>query len=171
MNSENRNGNTGSKGLFFLIFLTVLDQLTKYLAYTNLKGTSGISLIPGAFELFYLENRGAAFGMFADRQWFFIMIALIILAAAVYVYVLLPQDSHYVGMRICTVLIAAGAIGNMLDRIMHRYVIDFLYISLIDFPVFNIADCYVVVGALLLLLLIFTLYRNDNFEFLDPRKD
>lgn len=171
MNREKRNGCSDSKGLFFLVVLTAIDQLTKYLAAVNLKGTAGISLIPGVFDLFYLENRGAAFGMFADRQWFFIMIALIILAAAVYVYILLPQETHYIGMRICAVLIAAGAVGNMIDRIAHRYVIDFLYISLIDFPVFNIADCYVVVGALLLLLLIFTLYRSDHFEFLDPRKD
>ena len=52
----------------------------------------------------------------------------------------------------------------MIHRLLHRYVIDFLYVSLIDFPVFNVADCYVVVGALLLIVLIFTLYRNDNFE-------
>ena len=74
-------------------------------------------------------------------------------------------------MRLCALLVGAGAIGNMIDRIVHHYVIDFLYFSLIDFPVFNVADCYVVIGAVLLILLLFTKYRSDHFEFLDPRKD
>ena len=64
-----------------------------------------------------------------------------------------------------------GRCSRKYDRLLHRYVIDFLYVSLIDFPVFNVADCYVVVGALLLIVLIFTLYRNDNFECLNPEKE
>ena len=107
----------------------------------------------------------------AERQWVFVMIALAMVAVAIYVYVYLPVTLHFLAMRICTVLIAAGAAGNMIDRLLHRYVIDFLYVSLIDFPVFNVADCYVVVGALLLIVLIFTLYRNDNFECLNPEKE
>ena len=99
------------------------------------------------------------------------MIALVILAVAVYIYVLLPQDRYYHPLRLCALLVGAGAIGNMIDRIVHHYVIDFLYFSLIDFPVFNVADCYVVIGAVLLILLLFTKYRSDHFEFLDPRKD
>lgn len=171
MNEKKKNGNSIAAGFFLLLFLTAADQLTKYLAASTLKGTSGISLIPHVFELFYLENRGAAFGIFANRQWFFIMIALVILAVAVYIYILLPQDRYYHPLRLCALLVGAGAIGNMIDRIVHHYVIDFLYFSLIDFPVFNVADCYVVIGAVLLILLLFTKYRSDHFEFLDPRKD
>ena len=81
------------------------------------------------------------------------------------------QDRYYHPLRLCALLVGAGAIGNMIDRIVHHYVIDFLYFSLIDFPVFNVADCYVVIGAVLLILLLFTKYRSDHFEFLDPRKD
>lgn len=169
--SNKKNNNYIAAGFFLLLALTAVDQLTKALALTALKGSSGISLIPHVFELFYLENRGAAFGIFANRQWFFVMIALVILAAAIYVYTLLPGDRRYHPLRFCCVLIAAGAIGNMIDRIVHHYVIDFLYFSLINFPVFNIADCYVVIGALLLIFLLFTKYRSDRFEFLDPRKD
>lgn len=158
-------------GMAAFLLLTVLDQLTKYAAETALKGKPEIPVIPGVFELFYLQNRGAAFGILRNQQWVFVMIALAMVAVAVYVYAYLPADPHFCAMRICAVLIAAGAAGNMLDRLLHRYVIDFLYLSLIDFPVFNVADCYVVVGALLLIVLIFTIYRNDNFECLNPRKE
>ena len=163
MNEKKKNENSIAAGFFLLLLLTAADQLTKYLAASTLKGTSGISLIPHVFELFYLENRGAAFGIFANRQWFFIMIALVILAVAIYIYILLPQDRYYHPLRLCALLVGAGAIGNMIDRIVHHYVIDF--------PVFNVADCYVVIGAVLLILLLFTKYRSDHFEFLDPRKD
>lgn len=171
MNEKKKNGDPIAAGLFLLLLLTAADQLTKYLASSTLKGTCGISLIPHVFELFYLENRGAAFGIFTNRQWIFIMIALVILAVAIYIYVLLPQGRYYHPLRLCALLVAAGAVGNMIDRIVHHYVIDFLYFSLIDFPVFNVADCYVVIGAVLLILLLFTKYRSDHFEFLDPRRD
>lgn len=158
----------GILSFFLLIFL---DQLTKFLAVHHLKGSRAVSVIPGVFELYYLENRGAAFGIFANQQWIFIMIAMAMCAVAVYVYIFLPAQRRYHAMRICVILLASGAVGNMIDRIFHRYVVDFLYISLIDFPVFNVADCYVVIGAILLVLLLFTIYRNDRFECLNPRKE
>ena len=155
-----------------LIVLAIgVDQGIKYFAADLLQGGNSVEAIPNFLSFTYVENRGAAFGIFANRQWFFIMIALVILAVAVYIYVLLPQDRYYHPLRLCALLVGAGAIGNMIDRIVHHYVIDFLYFSLIDFPVFNVADCYVVIGAVLLILLLFTKYRSDHFEFLDPRKD
>ena len=157
-------------GILAVLILFGADQITKYLARTYLAGTSGIELIPGVFELFYLENRGAAFGMMANRQWFFILIAVLMLAAASYIYVKIPADVHYGALRAVCILIAAGAAGNMADRLIFHYVIDFLYVSLIDFPVFNIADCYVCVGAVLAVILIFTVYREDPFEFLTGKK-
>lgn len=153
----------GAAGLLALIFL---DQWTKLLASRYLAGTSGISLIPGVFELYYLENRGAAFGMLSNRQWFFVVIAAVMVLAAVYVYVKLPREPYYYSLHLVCVLVAAGAVGNMIDRIVHHYVIDFLYFSLIDFPVFNIADCYVCIGAALAVILLFTLYKDEEFAFL-----
>lgn len=157
-------------GLLITVLLTVVDQVTKYLASSHLIGTAGVSVIPGVFELFYLENTGAAFGMLDNRQWFFIIIAVLMAGAAVYVYLHLPSESHYGGLRLVCILIASGAVGNMLDRILHGYVIDFLYFSLIHFPVFNVADCYVCVGAALAVILLFTLYRDDDFKFLIPKR-
>lgn len=157
-------------GTLSVLLLLLLDQITKYSAQGFLAGKKSVSVLPGIFELFYLENRGAAFGMFANRQAFFILVALVMTAAAVYVYLRLPQEKHYDLLRFVCVLIAAGALGNMLDRIIHGYVIDFLYVSLIDFPVFNVADCYVCIGAVLGVLAIFTLYKEDDFTFLNPFK-
>jgi signal peptidase II len=153
-------------GLLWLVLLFVADQATKYAAQAYLSGTRSVTLIPGVFQLYYLENRGAAFGMLADRQWFFILVALVMLAAVVYVYLRLPSDHHYDLLRLVCVLIAAGAVGNMTDRLLHRYVIDFLYVSLIDFPVFNIADCYVCIGAFLGIVSFFTVYKDDELKFL-----
>ncbi|MDY3249243.1 MAG: signal peptidase II [Candidatus Choladocola sp.] len=157
-------------GLFLLAVLLGVDQFTKYLAQTVLSGEGNIVLIDGVFELFYLRNRGAAFGMFANRQVFFIVVALVMTALAFYVYLRLPDGKHYRPLRFVCLLIAAGALGNMIDRIIYSYVVDFLYFSLIDFPVFNVADCYVCCGAALTVILIFTVYKDDSFEFLYPGK-
>lgn len=153
-------------GIVLLLLLLAADQFTKYLAWMNLAGTSGIRLIPGVFELYYVENRGAAFGMLNNCQVLFVVIAVIILAISVYTYIHLPESSHYHFLRIVCITIAAGASGNMIDRLARGYVTDFLYFSLIDFPVFNLADCYVCVGAGLAVLLLFTVYRTEDFAFL-----
>ena len=157
-------------GILWFAVLVGLDQLTKYLAVARLAGEKGVPVIPGVFELFYLENRGAAFGMLTNRQWFFAAVALVMVIAAVYVYLRLPEGRRYHFLRVICVLIAAGAVGNMLDRLFRHYVVDFLYVSAIDFPVFNVADCYVCVGTGLALLALFTVYREEDFSFLLPRK-
>ncbi len=157
-------------GILAVLILFGVDQLTKYLAKTYLAGTPGVDLIPGVFELFYLENRGAAFGMMANRQWFFVLVAALMMAAAAWVYLRLPSSKRYRSLRLICVLIAAGAAGNMADRLIWNYVIDFLYFSLIDFPVFNVADCYVCIGAAVAVVLMFTVYRDDQFEFLMPKR-
>ncbi len=157
-------------GVLCCIALVGIDQLTKYLAVARLAGKAGVPVIPGVLELFYLENRGAAFGMLTNRQWFFVAVAAVMLAAAVYVYLRLPAGRHYLFLRLICILIASGAAGNMLDRLFRHYVVDFLYVSAIDFPVFNVADCYVCVGTGLAVLALFTLYREEDFSFLTPKK-
>lgn len=157
-------------GILSFLVLLAADQLTKFLAEAFLAGNRTFSLIPGVFQLYYLQNRGAAFGMLSGRQWAFIIIAAVMTCLAVYVYLHLPGSAHYHFMRIVCVLIAAGAMGNMIDRVTRHYVTDFLYFSLIDFPVFNVADCYVCVGAALAVISLFTLYKDDDFTFLIPRR-
>ena len=108
--------------------------------------------------------------MFANRQIFFITVAVVMSIAAVYVYYRLPMEKHYHLLRFICILIVSGALGNMTDRLIYGFVIDFLYVKLIDFPVFNIADCYVCIGAALAVFSILTVYRKDEFEFLFPKK-
>ncbi|OKZ51807.1 MAG: signal peptidase II [Clostridiales bacterium 41_21_two_genomes] len=145
-----------------------LDQWTKYLASTILRRLESFSLISGVFELRYLENRGAAFGIMQNRQIVFVVGGIIILAVILYLYQKMPFTPHYRPLRICAVLLASGAVGNMIDRVKLDYVVDFFYFRLIDFPIFNVADCYVVIACILFIVLILFYYKDDNdFEFLN----
>ena len=144
-----------------VFLLTVLDQGTKALAYYYLRPAGEIRLLPGMFHLQYVQNTGAAFGLFKDHQFLLSIFAVIIIAAAVYFWNKLPKEHHFLPLRIICCLIFAGALGNMIDRILHGYVIDFLYFALIDFPVFNVADIYVTVSCFLLLFLLLFIYREE----------
>ena len=155
----------------YIIGLILIDQLSKVWALSVLRGTEGIAVIPNVFELSYLENRGAAFGILQDHQIFFVLVTVAAAVILTWIYQRIPQTKKYMPLRISYALIMAGAFGNLIDRVFRGYVVDFFYFKWIDFPVFNVADCYVVVGALLLIVLIFTLYRNDNFECLNPGKE
>ena len=115
--------------------LVFLDQFTKYLASSGLKGRPPVVLIPDVLELQYLENRGAAFGSLQGMQGVFWVLTLAFLAAAVYFYIRIPKTRHYLPLTACCVVLAAGALGNFIDRVANQYVIDFIYFSVIDFPI------------------------------------
>lgn len=153
----------------FLAILIFLDQITKHYAVVYLKGQEPAKLIDGVFELNYLENRGAAFGMLQNQKFFFIFIAVIILAVIIYVLWKTPNQKKYTKLHIALVLIAAGAIGNMIDRLRYDYVVDFLYFSLINFPIFNVADIYVTCAAVFLVILLLFVYKESDLEFLTLR--
>ena len=152
--------------------LVLLDQATKLAAVSALKDGGPYVLIPGVFQLQYLENRGAAFGLLQNARIFFLAVTLIALAAVIYVLVRLPLKRKYIVLRFLMVLIAAGAVGNMIDRVFLGYVRDFLYFSLIDFSIFNVAnvaDIYVTCATILLILLLLFYYKEeDDFAFLSP---
>ena len=152
-----------------IALLVLLDQATKLAAVSALKDGGPFVLIPGVFQLQYLENRGAAFGLLQNARIFFLAVTLIALAAVIYVLVRLPLKRRYIVLRFLMVLIAAGAVGNMIDRVFLGYVRDFLYFSLIDFPIFNVADIYVTCATILLILLLLFYYKEeDDFAFLSP---
>ena len=122
-----------------------LDQLTKWLAVTLLQGNPSVPIIPGALQLTYLENRGAAFGMLANNRWVFLIISTVgILAVLGYLLIKRPTSK-----MLCLALsfIVGGGIGNMIDRVLLGYVVDFIDFCLINFAIFNIADSFVCVGA------------------------
>jgi signal peptidase II len=127
-----------------------LDQLTKWLAVTFLQGNPSVPIIPEALQLTYLENRGAAFGMLANNRWVFLIISTVgILAVLGYMLIKRPTSKI-----LCLALsfIVGGGIGNMIDRVLLGYVVDFIDFCLINFAIFNVADSFVCVGAGLLSL-------------------
>ena len=144
------------------MILVGLDQWTKGLAVKHLMNQPPFVIWDGVFELLYSENRGAAFGMMQGKQFFFFLIALVVLAAVVYLLWKMPVTERYMPMAVCLMMVSAGAVGNMIDRIGQGYVVDFLYFKLINFPIFNVADCYVTISAFLLILLVFFYYREEE---------
>lgn len=104
------------KGLIFCVLLVMLDQLTKKWAVLFLKGQDSVILIKNVFQLYYLENHGAAFGILQGRSVVFICITIIILAVIAFLYIRIPFKKKYRILRIFMVLIAAGALGNFIDR-------------------------------------------------------
>ncbi len=148
-------------GVFVLI---VLDQFTKYLVLENLKGNPPFVLLENIFQLEYLENRGAAFGLFQNQRVFFFLSVIVINIAAVWFYGKVPMTRRYLPLRLCAVGIIAGAWGNCIDRIRLDYVVDFLYFKLIDFPIFNVADIYVTVSTFTMAYLICFYYKEEDFE-------
>lgn len=151
-------------GLFGMIAGILIDQCTKMLAVAHLKGQEAFLIIPHVFELQYLENHGAAFGILQNKRGFLLIITICILAAVMFLYRKIPAKKRFLPLHIVMILIAAGAIGNMIDRMVHGYVVDFLYFSCIQFPIFNIADCYVVIAAIIAVILIGFYYKEEDLD-------
>ena len=150
--------------------LLIADQFTKHLAVVNLKGSEDFVILDGVLRLHYLENRGAAFGIMQNKQIFFAVIAVIIIAVVAWMYKRIPHTKKYFLIRFCAVLVVAGAIGNVIDRLIYNYVVDFIYFELINFPVFNVADIYVVVACFLFAYGILFYYKDDELEVFSLKK-
>jgi signal peptidase II len=154
-------------GAFASILLVFADQITKYLAYTHLKTDGPIVIIDGVLELRYLTNAGAAWGMLSGQRIFFLLLTGIIILAILYVFIRTPWSKKYAALLWVEILGFSGAVGNFIDRFVNGYVHDFIYFSLIDFPIFNVADSYVVIAAVLLAILFLFVYKDEHdFDFL-----
>jgi len=138
--------------IVLIIALVASDQFVKYLAVLYIQPLDSIAVLPGVFHLTFVINRGAAFGILQGSRWFFVVITVVVLALEVYYYITLPKTTGYGFIRAAMVLIAAGAIGNFIDRLLNGSVVDMFEFKLIQFPVFNLADTFVVCGAGLLII-------------------
>ena len=128
----------------------ILDQLTKWLAVEFLTRVETFPIIEGVIHLTYVENRGMAFGMFDEKRWvFMIPSTLMIIAMLLYLYLGYAETKLY---SVSISMVTAGGIGNMIDRTVLGYVIDFVDFRLINFAVFNGADSFVCIGGALLIL-------------------
>ena len=148
------------------VFLA-LDQFTKYLAIVKLKGQANHVLLEGILELQYLENRGSAFGMLQNQKYFILFVGIVFLAVIFIFMFKLPQQKKYCPVHIVLSFIIAGGIGNMIDRIRFDYVVDFINFVLIDFPIFNVADCYIVCAIICLSILLLFVYKEQDLEFMN----
>lgn len=134
------------------LVMIVLDQVVKYWALTSLQAQHTIPLIENVFHLTYVENRGAAFSLLAqfDSRWIFVALAVII---TIVIFIVLRIDYIQTALgRWSLVLVAAGALGNAIDRVMHGFVVDLFDFRLIHFPVFNVADIFICVGGVLFVI-------------------
>ena len=174
MTSEKRYVRHGRPGhtLLAVLFVAagvILDQWTKLFAVRELRGSDPMVLIDGVLELRYLENRGAAFSMLQGQQGFFYVLTALFLILAFFVFLRIPGTRRYLPIKCCVLGLCAGAIGNLIDRVVKKYVVDFIYFSLIDFPIFNVADIFVTCSVALLILLILFYYRDEELQFLSLR--
>ncbi|MFV0342030.1 MAG: signal peptidase II [Anaerocolumna sp.] len=158
------------KHLLYVIALLAFDQFTKYLVFENLKEDGPFQLIPKVFQFRYHENDGAVWGILSGKIPFLVVFTSIIMGLLIFVYFKIPMEKRYNPMRLILVFITAGAIGNFIDRIFRGFVVDFLYFELIDFPIFNVADCYITISSVLLVILSIFYYKDEDFDFLSKKE-
>lgn len=159
------------KLIIFILVLVSFDQLSKYWATITLKGNEDIYIIKDVLHLHYLDggNTGAAWGMLSGQIMLFIIFTII--AVLILGKILINVNNYNYSLKKSILILEyvisaliAGAIGNLIDRIIHNYVIDFIYFKLIDFPVFNVADCYVTVSCILTVIICIFFLTEDEFN-------
>lgn len=149
-----------------MLVLLALDQYTKHLAIVHLKNNPAMVLIDGVLELQYIENTGVAFSMFRNRTAFILIMGFVVMGAVLFFLVRLPEDRKYRMIHVLLAALLAGALGNIIDRLRFDYVVDFISFVLINYPVFNVADCYIVVSTILLFFLFMFVYKEEDLGFL-----
>lgn len=142
--------------------LLLADQYTKRLATLHLKGRPPIVLIDRILEFSYLENTGAAFSSFSGMQTFLIVLTTLVIIVLAWRYFTLPAGERFIWIRLCLLFILSGAVGNLIDRLLRRYVVDFIYFVPINFPKFNVADIYITAGVVVLAALMLFHYSDEE---------
>ena len=148
--------------LIAAVLLVAVDQITKYIALTQLKPIGSVTFIDGFMDFTFVENRGAAFGIFSGKTWLLLVISIIICAVLVWAMTKMPKTKEYRKLRVTFVLILSGAVGNIIDRALRGYVVDFFEFTFIKWPVFNMADIYVVVGTIVMAVIIMFFMKDET---------
>lgn len=176
------NKNKKLFSIYFLLTLALIgfDQLTKFISVDNLKNKDSFIIFKDVFEFSYVENKGIAWGAFSGKLSIFIVFTIIITPIILFAIYRINTMIEYFNKRInikafrflqiVLVVLLSGAIGNLIDRIVHGYVIDFIYFKLIDFPVFNVADCYITISTIALIIICMFCLNNDEVDYLMSSK-
>ena len=139
--------------VYYILFTAVvvgLDQFTKYLTVANIPLHSQLPFLPDFLGLTYVRNYGAAFSSFQGQQWLFALIFLVFTIGIIWEYFKKPMGFNKFE-RWCIAAVYAGGLGNMIDRIRLGYVVDMIQTLFMDFPVFNVADCFITCGCFALM--------------------
>lgn len=140
--------------IIIALLTILLDQVSKALIVANFSLTDHFTFLPGVFDIVYVKNTGAAFSMFESHTWILGTVSVLFsIAILVYMFKTKPQDKL---ILISAGLFLGGALGNGIDRIFRHFVVDFIELTLFKFPVFNIADIAITVGAVIVVLKILT---------------
>lgn len=143
-----------------ILLLIALDQLVKSYIVQQIPLGEVRTWIPKLVSLTYLQNRGAAFSMLQDQQWFFAIITLVVMVGAIWYLHKHMEDSLW--MVIGLTLIIAGGLGNFIDRLSQGFVVDMFHLDFINFAIFNVADSYLTVGVIVLLIAMLKEEINGN---------
>lgn len=146
-----------------ILLMIAADQAVKYWAFTSLQPQNTIPIVENVFHLTYIENRGAAFSLFArfDSRWIFVALAVVITIA---IFSVMRKDLIQTKLGCWSlIMVAAGALGNAIDRVIRGFVVDMFDFRLIHFPVFNVADIFICVGGVLFILY-FMFQHKDKDE-------
>ena len=150
--------------IILAVILFIIDQATKYIALTKLKPLGSVTFIDGFMDFTFVENRGAAFGILNGRVWLLLVIAAVICIVIIAAMLEMPNTKEYKWLKWSLMLILAGAIGNVADRLFRGYVVDFFEFTFIKWPVFNMADIYVVIGTVVMAVLVLFVIKDDKEE-------
>ena len=134
----------------FVVGIVAADQITKYLTVANIALYQDVPFIPGLLQFTYIRNTGAAFSSFEGQQWLFALIFALFTVLVIWEYKtkkmgFLPFE------RWCVAAIYGGGLGNMIDRVRMGYVVDMIETTFMEFPVFNVADCFITCGCILMM--------------------
>ncbi len=165
----------------YIVVLVLIDQLSKLWIRSYFLNSDGITnnskdsitVIKNVFCITFHKNDGAVWGFLSGKENSVIYLTIftfIILTLIILFYFRIPDIKKYSAINMIIIFIISGAIGNLIDRIKFGYVTDFLYIELINFPVFNIADCYITISSFLLIFLSIFVYKDEDFNFLQRKK-
>ena len=140
--------------VLFVAAVAVADQFAKYLTVANIELFADVPFIPGLLQLTYVQNTGAAFSSFQGQQWLFAVMFVIFTGLILWEFYQKPMPFTKLE-RWCIASVYAGGLGNIIDRVRLGYVVDMLETTFMEFPVFNVADCFITCGCILLMVHLF----------------
>ena len=145
--------------VLFVAGIVATDQVTKFLTVANIPLYQDVPFLPGVLNLTYVQNTGAAFSSFEGQQWLFALIFLVFTGLILFEYFKKPMG-FATFERWCIAAIYGGGLGNMIDRVRMGYVVDMIETSFMECPVFNVADCFITCGCILLMVHLFLFNKS-----------